>query len=151
MKCSECGKENVQGAVFCANCGAQLTRRSVNVGAAGNRKEGYESFHEERTGYSSDYRGSRDFIPAEYVIHDYDPNFDYTPLKMWSYFGWELLFMLPLVGFILKIVFSFGGTKNINLRNYARSKFCVSIILVGIIVFFYLVGAIMASSMRFGY
>lgn len=31
MKCSECGKENVQGAVFCANCGAQLTRRSVNV------------------------------------------------------------------------------------------------------------------------
>ncbi len=55
---------------------------------------------------------------------------EYKPISMWGYFGYELLFCIPLVGFILLLVFSFGGTKNINLRNFARSYFCVIIIVL---------------------
>ena len=47
---------------------------------------------------------------------------------MWGYFGYELLFSIPCVGFILLLVFSLGGTRNINLRNFARSYFCFLII-----------------------
>ena len=32
------------------------------------------------------------------------------PITMWGYFGYQLLFSIPLVGFILLIVFSTGGT-----------------------------------------
>ncbi len=55
---------------------------------------------------------------------------EYKPISMWGYFGYELLFSIPLVGFILLLVFSFGGTKNVNLKNFARSYFCFLIIMV---------------------
>lgn len=57
---------------------------------------------------------------------------EYRPISMWGYFGYQLLFSIPCVGFILLLVFSFGGSKNINLRNFARSYFCF--MLLGIIL-----------------
>ncbi len=63
-------------------------------------------------------------------IRDYNPNMDYNPIGMWGYFGYNLLFMIPIVGFICVLVFAFGGTKNVNLRNYARSMFCIWIIAI---------------------
>lgn len=62
---------------------------------------------------------------------------EYRPISMWGYFGYQLLFTIPCVGFILLLVFALGGAKNINLRNFARSYFCYMIIiavLVGILV-----------------
>ena len=53
---------------------------------------------------------------------------EYKPIGMWGYFGYELLFSIPCVGFIVLLVFAFGGTKNINLKNFARSYFCFMII-----------------------
>ena len=44
-------------------------------------------------------------------------------LGPWAYFGLQLLFSIPLVGFILLIVFSFDN-RNLNRRNYARSYWC---------------------------
>ena len=62
---------------------------------------------------------------------------EYRPISMWGYFGYSLLFAIPLVGFILICVFSFGGTRNVNLKNYARSFFCwfiVLLIILGIVL-----------------
>lgn len=62
---------------------------------------------------------------------------EYKPISMWGYFGYEILFSIPCIGWILLIVFAFGGTKNVNLRNFARSYFCfliVSLVLIGILV-----------------
>ena len=42
----------------------------------------------------------------------------------------------PCVGFIVLLVFAFGGTKNVNLKNFARSYFCFTIILVVLVVLF---------------
>jgi hypothetical protein len=47
----------------------------------------------------------------------------YRPLSPWAYFGYNLLFSVPVVGFVFLIIFSFNN-KNINRRNYARSFFC---------------------------
>ena len=61
----------------------------------------------------------------------------HKPISMWGYFGYELLFAIPVVGFIVLLVFALGGTSNINLRNFARSKFCyliISIIVIGILL-----------------
>ena len=60
----------------------------------------------------------------------------YKPLSAWGYFGYELLFQIPVAGLILLIVFSFSN-KNINRRNFARAHFCalaVLLILSGITV-----------------
>ncbi len=50
---------------------------------------------------------------------------DYRPITTWGYLGYGLLFSLPFIGIITILIFSFGGTSNINLRNYARSYFCI--------------------------
>jgi hypothetical protein len=55
----------------------------------------------------------------------------YKPLGAWAYFGYSLLFCLPIIGLILLIVFSFSD-KNINRRNFARS-YWVAILIVFIV------------------
>lgn len=55
---------------------------------------------------------------------------EYRPLSMWAYLGYQILFSIPCVGFICLIVFSFGGTRNINLRNFARSYLCFMVVLM---------------------
>lgn len=55
---------------------------------------------------------------------------EYRPIRAWGYVGYSLLFSIPCVGFILLLVFSLGGTKNFNLRNYARSYFCMLLIVL---------------------
>ena len=71
---------------------------------------------------------------------------EYKPISMWGYFGYQLLFAIPCVGFILLLVFSFGGTKNVNLKNFARSYFCVLIITVILFVIIFLVAGAGALS-----
>ena len=58
----------------------------------------------------------------------YDIPNEYRPISAWGYFGYQILFAIPLVGFIMLIVFACGGTQNINLRNFARSYFCMLVL-----------------------
>ena len=64
-----------------------------------------------------------------------DPKF--RPLSSWGYVGYGILFSLPLVGFILAIVFACSN-ENINRRNYARSiliGMAIAVVIVLICVF----------------
>jgi len=54
----------------------------------------------------------------------------YKPLGMWQYFGLQILFAIPFLGFILIILFSLGVGSNINLRNFARSYLCAFIVII---------------------
>ena len=54
----------------------------------------------------------------------------YKPISMWGYFGYELLFSIPVIGFIILLVFAFGGSGNVNVKNFARSYFCLTILLL---------------------
>lgn len=64
---------------------------------------------------------------------------EYKPIGAWGYVGYQILFALPIVGFIVALVFALGGTENKNLKNYARSYFAMMLlaiifILIGLIV-----------------
>ncbi len=78
---------------------------------------------------NSPYEMTKEELPAKF-----------RPLGAWAYFGYGLLFAIPVVGFILLIVFSVGGAKNINLRNYARSYFCFYILLAVVFIIVGLAG-----------
>ena len=83
---------------------------------------------------SSSFEVTRVNIPSEY-----------EPISMWGYFGYELLFSIPCVGFIILCVFALGGTKNVNLKNFARSYFCLLILVVIIVALLLLFGVGIAS------
>lgn len=52
---------------------------------------------------------------------------EYRPLSMWAYFGYNILYSIPLIGWIFLIIFALDGS-NINRRNFSRSYFVVFII-----------------------
>lgn len=135
MRCMTCGTNNADGSRFCGGCGAELTSRPRNLGS-----EGYSALNStapktynassRSVSYPTDYRSSGSpAIPPEY-----------KPISMWGYFGYELLFLIPIAGFIILLVFAFGGTQNVNLRNFARSYFCLAIIIVIVILYFFVIG-----------
>ena len=94
--------------MFCSNCGSKVEEGVTFCGNCGNN-------------LSVPVNNVTPSIPEEY-----------KPIGMWGYFGYEILFAIPCVGFIVLLVFAFGGTRNINLRNFARSYFCFLIILVAL-------------------
>ena len=48
----------------------------------------------------------------------------FKPLSPWAYFGLSILFSLPVVGFIFSV-----SDANINRRNFARSYWCIYVII----------------------
>lgn len=69
---------------------------------------------------------------------------EYKPIGAWGYVGWNFLFAIPIVGFILLIVFSFSNS-NINRRNYARSFWCALLLAIVITVVLYIIAAATGS------
>lgn len=64
----------------------------------------------------------------------------YKPLSPWAYFGYNILFAIPLIGFICAIIFAFDNS-NINRRNYARSFFCgLALLVIFVIIIVVLLG-----------
>lgn len=60
--------------------------------------------------------------------HDYAGPEQFRPLSAWAYFGYSILFVIPIIGWIFLIVFTFSG-KNYNRRSFARSYWCSIIVL----------------------
>ena len=114
MKCTSCGAEIKEGASFCAICGTPVPIN--NQAPVTNTTNNYNNYNNNVN------------IPPEY-----------KPISMWGYIGYNFLFAIPLVGFILMIVFSCGGANNINVRNYARSYLCIIIICTIITIAIYVI------------
>ncbi|MBO4322377.1 MAG: hypothetical protein J5919_05185 [Clostridia bacterium] len=62
------------------------------------------------------------------------------PLSPWAYFGLQILFSIPILGFIFLIVFSISSA-NINRRNFARSYWCVLVIVLIVVAIVAALGA----------
>ena len=89
----------------------------------------------------------RSVVMAKY---QYSGPAEFRPLSPWQYFGYSLLFAIPLVGFVCLLVCCFSDS-NINRRNYARSFFCGLLIALIIVAFFTalsLAGVISFSALR---
>lgn len=99
--------------MYCSNCGEK-----VNEGAEVCLKCGHKvKKAEDKQNYNNGFNVQN--IPGEY-----------KPISMWGYFGYEILFMIPFIGWIILLIFALGGHSNINVKNFARSYFCLLIIVV---------------------
>ena len=92
MRCDHCGTENVDGARFCKGCGADLTQQNE----AANQPAWGSNMNNTKTAPNQNYSN---ITPSQ--VGDMG---DYQPISMWGYFGYELLFAIPCVGFVLLLV-----------------------------------------------
>lgn len=135
MFCSKCGKELEEGAKFCPSCGA----KTGDVEVDSNNIVSSVSVNAKN---ETSYMGN---------IVNYDARFDYTPIGMWAYFLYSILFNIPLIGWICWIVFAVGGTRNINLRNFARSYICLYIVLLVLFLLLHLSITTLLNRSIYGY
>lgn len=144
MFCGKCGVQLREGTKFCPSCGA-----NTGMKEPGKQSEYRQQTQEDsRSVYQRTHR-QNPYQNVQPMRQNYGGGIghdgkDYTPIGMWGYFGYNILFLIPLIGFILMLIFSFGGTNNVNLRNYARSQFCWLIILVVLLLLMIAFGGIMA-------
>ena len=74
--------------------------------------------------------GGQNLYNYQQPVNNFNIPEEYKPISMWGYFGYQILFSIPIIGFIFLLVYALGGTKNINVKNFARSYFCILIIVV---------------------
>lgn len=67
----------------------------------------------------------------------------YRPLSPWAYWGWSILYTIPVIGFIFLIVNSFRDS-NINRRNFTRSYWCGLLLALIIVVILAATGTLTA-------
>lgn len=168
--CSNCGSEMADDMMVCANCGnvkeqvqEQVTgdettvltqpEPTYNAQPVYNQTPNYngQPVYNAQPVYNQAPPMYNNGYPAYGVPYAAPPKktskWDKTPISMWGYFGYDILFAIPLVGFICLLIFALGGTRNINLRNYAQSKFCLLIIVIILCVIAMLFGGLSAAFM----
>ena len=159
--CPSCGANTNPGAMFCRKCGCNLQEAAKNSEAAGksgaenfagnNAREeatafadsdasangaGTEDWRESVASYAqaqtqNNAPGGSFAAPNGMIMTEDQLPERFRPLGAWAYFGWTLLFSIRIAGLIVAIVLAVKKDGNINLRNFARSMFCVYVI-VGI-------------------
>lgn len=129
--CNYCGAQNPDSASVCQSCGGGLYNEQDNY-YQGYQQSGYE----QRQTPVNIYTNVQTDIP-----------YQYRPLSAWAYFGYSMLFSLPIAGFVLLIVFSFNES-NINRRNFARSYFC-ALLVAGVIFLIALLISLITGGLLF--
>ena len=72
----------------------------------------------------------------------YDGPSKYRPVSAWGYYGLSLLYLIPVIGWVFFLVFTFHG-GNINRRSYTRAIWCRFLVRL-IILMLIAVGAMFA-------
>lgn len=114
-------------------------------------QNGYQNQNTYQNGYqNSGYQNSNTYYnqnQGPYAVKNVnDIPEEYRPISSWGYLGYMLLFGIPIAGFVMLLIYSFGGTQNINLRNFARSYLILMIIAVILVTIIFIAAGAMVSN-----
>lgn len=140
MFCPKCGTEVSDDKAFCPECGnplksqAQQASGAQQAAGAQQASEGQQTAEAQQSWQATGAQsGARPHPQVQFQSDTVVLPDEYKPISMWGYFGYEILFSIPIVGFIVLIVLSING-KNQNVKNFARSYFCFTIIVLILLV-----------------
>lgn len=140
MFCPKCGTEVSDDKAFCPECGNPLKSQAQQASGARQTAGAQQASDGQQTAGAQQswqatgaQNGARPHPQVQFQSDTVVLPDEYKPISMWGYFGYEILFSIPIVGFIVLIVLSING-KNQNVKNFARSYFCFTIIVLILLV-----------------
>ena len=150
--CPTCGAQNADDALICENCGNRLEqpKPAYQEQPQQSWQQSQQSWQQPQQSWQQpqqNWQQTRQqpapapapapapVTPVNVYMNANQLPAQYQPLSPWAYFGYTLLYCIPIVGFIFLIVFALSD-DNINRRNHARSYFCGLIIslIIGVVV-----------------
>lgn len=147
MFCPKCGTEVSDDKAFCPECGNPLKSQTQQTSGVQQAAGAQQASGGQQTAGAQN--GARPHPQVQFQSDTVVLPDEYKPISMWGYFGYEILFSIPIVGFIVLIVLSING-KNQNVKNFARSYFCFTIIVLILLVILLVSVAGAGASAAFG-
>lgn len=147
MFCPKCGTEVSDDKAFCPECGNPLKSQAQQTSGVQQAAGAQQASEGQQTAGAQN--GARPHPQVQFQSDTVVLPDEYKPISMWGYFGYEILFSIPIVGFIVLIVLSING-KNQNVKNFARSYFCFTIIVLILLVILLVSVAGAGASAAFG-
>jgi hypothetical protein len=131
MFCPSCGKQNPDDAKFCESCGG-----SLSVADAPQKAQPSNPVHAYAPPPPPPPPPPPQPQSYAYQQPSYAPVNNDAPMSVGQYLGTIILFGIPIVGFILMLVWAFGSSVNTNKKNYSRAMLILAVIgiVLGIIM-----------------
>ena len=150
MFCPKCGTNVENGTRFCSECGTDVL--AAQAVPAGNAPAPQYTQNTYSAPPPPPPRPQPQYAPPQYAPQYQQPvNPNDAPMSVGSYIGTMILFCIPLVGFILQLVWAFGSNVNRNKKNFCRAALILEVIVVVLyIIFFIIVGASIMTMFRSG-
>lgn len=145
MTCPSCGEE-IREAKFCPRCGKPTgwlppeeetesgqPEEEIREEPREKRSEASPLPHEKK-------KSARPSGGVKYIYYSRDTDLiipaRFRPLTGWGYFGYGVLFLVPVVGWIAALVFSFNR-NNLARRNFARGFLLLLFlfVLIGLVLY----------------
>ena len=141
MLCPNCKTQNPENAVICAHCGQRLPYERPNAPAAAPS----QPFVPQRPAQPS-YQ--------EVPLAPHRPQADMNQhVSLGKWLGIMLLMLIPILGplvlSVLLLVWAFGKTPQISLKNYARASLIMVVVYLGLsLVGLYVLFAVFADTIN---
>ena len=116
--CERCLKEIEEG-TLCAACAAENTDGGASAPVVSHSESGAPQFHPQFAAPSAPPAAEEKRFEIPLTVTQLPAHL--KSLGAWGFFGYGLLFAIPLVGLVFALVFALGGTSRVCLKNYARA------------------------------
>ncbi len=146
MNCSNCNQPLTEGAKFCYHCGAPVVVSAEPEVQVPPVQPEPVSAPVEPTPVVPPVQPQPSVVYVTQTVQEQNIPSQYTPLTAWQYFWLQILFSIPIVGFVFLIVFSFKSS-NLNRRSFARSYWCWVVVTLGLGLAVILLAALFGASL----
>lgn len=143
MFCPNCGKNLPDNAKFCDDCGTSMSE-NINMDSSASNNAASQ------TAYVQPEQMPRQ---ESYQQNNYAPQYtvapEHKPLSIGDYIIMMILVAIPIVGFIMLLVWAISSNTNKNKKNYAIATLIMMAIGVVVVILFGTVIAGLFSSMAY--